>query len=138
MNEGFQKFAELARTDSQFQQKLKAAIEAYSGEMTEEAVFNNVLVPLANEYGIFGTFEEFRAYTESLANQPMSKDELTQIAGGKAGGLGITACLGVGLGGGGGGSSSTEDSAGSVGACFGFGIGVNGFACFGKGIGSEL
>ena len=133
MNEGFQKFAELARTDSQFQQKLKAAIEAYSGEMTEEAVFNNVLVPLANEYGIFGTFEEFRAYTESLAGQPMSKDELTQIAGGGKGtGVGATLCVGIGMGIG---ATKSKDSSGS---CCVFGVGENVIACVGEGADAKL
>ena len=47
MNEGIKKFEELQRTDETFQAKLKAAVESYTGENTEEAVFNGVLVPVA-------------------------------------------------------------------------------------------
>ena len=47
MNEGIRKFVELQRTDETFQAKLKAAVESYTGENSEEAVFNGVLVPVA-------------------------------------------------------------------------------------------
>ena len=47
MNDGVRKFEELIKTDEQLQEKLKMALENYTGERTEEAVFNNVLVPAA-------------------------------------------------------------------------------------------
>ena len=79
------KFAELMRTDESFQAKLKAAVETYSGEKTEESVFNDVLLPVAKEYDIFVSYEEFKEYMSNLANtdEIMDKDELTQIVGGK-------------------------------------------------------
>ena len=46
MNEGLKKMEELLRTDTAFQEKLKAAMESYTGEQKEEAVFNAILVPL--------------------------------------------------------------------------------------------
>ena len=79
------KFAELMRTDESFQAKLKAAVETYSGEKTEESVFNDVLLPVAKEYDISVSYEEFKEYMSNLANtdEIMDKDELTQIVGGK-------------------------------------------------------
>jgi len=96
-----EKFRELLLTDKEFQNKLKTAAEAYTGEQTEEAVFNNVIVPFAAEYGITGSFEEFKDYLNSLSDSEIiNNDELSQIAGGdsKAGGVGGTACFGIGLG----------------------------------------
>ena len=58
MNEGIKKFEELLKTDEAFQKKLADAAQAYNGEMTEEAIFNNVLVPIASEYGITATIDE--------------------------------------------------------------------------------
>lgn len=94
------KFAELMRTDESFQAKLKAAVETYSGEKTEESVFNDVLLPVAKEYDISVSYEEFKEYMSNLANtdEIMDKDELTQIVGGKGGGLGGGYCKYVGVG----------------------------------------
>ena len=79
--EGIKKFVELVNTDEEFQAKLKEALASYDGEKTEEAVFSNVLTPLANEYGINATFEEYKEY---IAGTEMSSDELAQVAGGTA------------------------------------------------------
>lgn len=101
MNQDLQKFRELLITDTDFQQKLQAAAEAYTGDQTEEAVFNSVLVPIASEYGITATFDEFKEYMEKLnSDAEMSKEELSQVAGGKAngGGLGGALCYGAGIG----------------------------------------
>ena len=56
------KFRELMFTDADFQEKLKKAGEAYTGDKSEKAVFDNVLIPLAKEYGLSATFEEFKEY----------------------------------------------------------------------------
>jgi len=99
MNEGIKKFEELLRTDESFQAKLKAAVEAYTGEEDKETVFNSVLVPLAEEYGISVSYEEFIDYISNLADTvEMNKEELMQIAGGKGGGVGAGKCFGVGVG----------------------------------------
>ena len=123
MNEGIKKFEELLKTDEVFQKKLADAAQAYKGEMTQEAIFNNVLVPFASEYGITATFDELNDYLEGLVNnQEMDENELKQVAGGKnpsdAYGMGLTFCAyaGVGIGGSG-------DGKGNVGACVGVGGG---------------
>ena len=125
MNEGLKKFRELLLYDKEFQGKLKAAAESYTGEQTEEAVFNGLLVPLAAEYGVTATFTEFKTYMESLSdNSEMSREELTQVAGGDKG-FGGTLCKYIGIGGG----------ATSNGGCLGIG-GSNGYnldLCIGEG-----
>ena len=142
MFEDIRKFEELAKTDEEFQQKLKARLEAYTGEPNEESVFNNVLVPLGEEYGISATFEEFKQYIEGLKNakdEKISFDELEQVAGGKgredgstAGG-GVVACSGVGLGLGFG--SSNHHLAYCT--LLGFGSLKGATACFDNGAGSS-
>lgn len=101
MNKDLEKFRELLLTDEEFQKKLQAAAVAYTGDQTEEAVFNNVLVPIASGYGISATFDEFKDYISSLNDDAeMSKEELSQVAGGKinGGGVGATECAGIGIG----------------------------------------
>lgn len=102
MKEGFDKFRELLLTDEEFRAKLQKASETYTGDQTEEAVFNNVLVPLAAEYGITETFEEFKTHLTSLEDRELSSDEIAQISGGGkgSGGIGANLCLGIGVGGG--------------------------------------
>jgi len=132
MNEGLKKFEELLKSDATFQKKLKNAVESYTGEQTEQAVFEAVLVPLAKEYGISATFEEFKEYVAiiSTEDRELNEDEVSQIAGGTKGiGMGTTACLGIGVGVGG----SYIDST-SVCAIVGFGSGAD--ACVGEGQGA--
>ena len=126
MKTDIQKFADLFRTDETFRNKLKEAMDAYTGERTEEAVFNNVLDPVAKEYGISATFDDYKDYIEQLGNQEMNKDELTQVAGGKisGGGIGAFDCTVIGLGAGAGGGS------GSFGFCVILGAGEGMAACF--------
>ena len=128
MNEGIKKFEELLRTDESFQTKLKAAVESYAGENTEEAVFNGVLLPVAKEYGISVSYEELHDYISNLAHtgEIMDKDELTQIVGGKGGGLGGGYCKYVGVGAGGAGGDG-----GGFG-CVVIGFGTT-YGCIGEG-----
>ena len=109
MNEGLKKFEELMKTDAAFQEKLKAAMESYTGEQTEEAVFDAVLVPLAKEYGISASFEEYKEYANHISGEDreLNEDEVNQVAGGgKGGGFGLSACAIIGIGAGGAGSES--------------------------------
>ena len=132
MNEGLKKFEELLKTDTAFQEKLKAAMASYSGEQTDQAVFEAILVPLAKEYGIYASFEEYKEYVDSISNEDreLSIDEANQVAGGGKG-LGATACLyvGVGLGG-----SINSDLT----ACLGLGAGWGADACAGNGASAAL
>ena len=79
--DGIKKFVELMNTDEAFQAKLKEALAKYDGEKTEEAVFQNVLAPLASEYGITATIEEYKDY---ISDGELSTDELEQVAGGSS------------------------------------------------------
>ena len=109
-------------------------MEAYEGVQTEEAIFNNVLVPLAAEYGISATFEEYKAFIDGLCEEKMSEDELEQVAGGagKGAGAGLVACLGPGVGVGGGGGS------GAGAGCIVYGVGWGQFDCIGMGTTSTV
>ena len=102
---------------------MQEAAEVYTGNQTEEAIVNAVLVPLAAEYNITATFDEFKAYMESLnRDDEMSKDELQQVASGKTGGLGIEGCYVIGRGGG----------DGSGGVCLIIGVGWGYYNCTGS------
>ena len=99
------------KTDAAFQEKLKAAMESYTGEQSEEAVFEAVLVSLAKQYGISASFEEYKEYVANISTEDreLSQDEVDQLAGGTKGiGIGSTACLGIGVGLGGNYASSTS------------------------------
>ncbi len=104
MNQGLKQFENLLRTDTEFQEKLKTAADNYKGNMDDRSVFEGLLVPLAKEYGITATYDEFQEYLESLRKISegecvnLSQDELEQVAGGKSGGLGAVGCSGVGSG----------------------------------------
>jgi len=130
MNEGLRKFDELLKTDAAFQEKLKAAVESYTGEKTEEAVFEAVLVPLAKEYGITASFEEYKEYVSGISNddRELSEDEINQVAGGSKGaGLGFSLCYGWGLG-----IGSADGS-----KCLGVGAGGETGICAGAGVGTS-
>jgi len=129
MNEGLRKFEELMKTDKDFQEKLKASMERYTGEETEQAVFEGVLVPLAKEYGITASFEEFQAYMNQIAGEDreLSEEEVDQVAGGKNGGFGSSVCMGIGAGLGGGSGSE------GCGGCALIGGGMGHYECFGEG-----
>jgi len=124
MNEGLKKFEELMKTDTAFQEKLKVAAESYTGEQTEQAVFEAVLVPLAKEYGISASFEKFMEYVNSIPNEDreLSEDEVSQIAGGTKG-FGSNFCYAIGFGGGSAGGSFCLVVGGGkgTGSCYGEG-----------------
>ena len=64
-------------TDEAFRAKLNAATQSYKGEMTPEAVYNDVLSPLAKEYDISVSLEEFKEFISSQGNdESLSLDEL--------------------------------------------------------------
>ena len=121
MNEGIKRFEELLKTDEEFQKKLQDAFLAYTGEKTEEAVFDNVIVPFAAEYNISATFDELKEYIAEQNYREIDQDELKQISGGtsKGGGVVATGCFYVGGGLGAGGGSES----GGVCVLLGFGWG---------------
>ncbi len=58
---------------------MKEALNKYDGEKSDEAVFNAVLAPIAKEYGIEATFDDYKNYSSS---RELSEDELAQVSGG--------------------------------------------------------
>ena len=128
MNKNLEIFRELLLTDTEFQKKLQDALSSYTGEKTEEAVFNEVLVPFAAEYGITATFDELKKYMGSLSDAEMNKDELSQITGGTKG-FGMATCSSVGFGLGGYGEDGEVNT-----ICLIFGGGKNSALCAGSGI----
>ena len=102
MNKDLDKFRTLFLTDAQFRTRLQDAMSSYNEDQTEEAIFSNILVPIAAEYGISATFTEFKEYMDGLQSAEMSKEELSQVAGGKeeinAGGAGAGICYVIGAG----------------------------------------
>lgn len=129
----FIKFQELVTTDEKFREKLQTAIENYKGEQTEEAIFEQVLVPLAKEAGFSATYKEFQEFKESFANKEASEEELGQIAGGKDGnGAGATACLGIGAG-----AGLVGGENGNAQICMAVGIGFGAGICFVKGVATD-
>ena len=121
------KFRELLLNDADFQEKVRKVAEDYKGEKDERAVFENVLIPVAEEYGLSASYEEFRDYASAFTSGDtgeLSEDELSQVAGGK--GDGVFACAGPGFGVG---STSEKDY---VDPCFVFGMGIG--ICFVEGV----
>lgn len=131
MNEDLKKFSDLMLNDEEFQKKLAEAASNYKGEQTEKAVFEGIVDPLAKEYGVNITCEDFmEAITQAAsADGELINDELAQVAGGSDfGGLGANACsiIGAGIG-----ATTTPDHTSS---CFIIGVGDHIGACFSEGV----
>ena len=135
--EDLKKFQKLLISDADFQEKLRKAGEAYTGEQDEKSVYNNLLLPLAKEYGLSATYEEFEEYISGLRadSGELSDDELEQVAGGKisGGGAGAVLCKYIG---GGVGAGGTSDTGG--GACVAIGFGYGNALCLILGEGAPL
>ena len=81
--ENAKKFEELLVSDEKLQAKLRAAADSYTGDKKDEkAVFDAVIVPLANEANLPFTYEEAREY--AMENRELSLDEGNAAAGGNA------------------------------------------------------
>ena len=95
--ENAKKFEELLTSDENLQTKLRAAADSYTGDKKDEkAVFDAVIVPLANEANLPFTYEEAREY--AMENRELSLDEGNAAAGGNAeldGGKGGCAIIGI-------------------------------------------
>ena len=95
------KFRELLISDSGFAEKFSKAAEEYTGEQNEKAVFDNLLMPFAEEYGLSASYEEFSEFVSALSggsDSELSEDELAQVAGGKGTGGFLCGGPGVGIG----------------------------------------
>ena len=86
-------FVELLNTDKTYQEKFEVAAKAYKGEITDEAIWEAVIGPLAADAGYDITFDDYKAYVEGFTkNNEMSLDELGAVAGG------FSACFLLGFG----------------------------------------
>ncbi len=119
------KFEELLRSSEELQAKLRSATEAFAGDKTDEqAVFEAIIAPLAEEAGLPFTYDEAKALAE--AGTSLDDEELEAAVGGGEtwGGQPESSCIFIGLGVGGDACSSEH---GGAGACLGLGIGFLGF-----------
>lgn len=80
-NESIQKLEELMRTDKDVQAKIKAAVEAYDGDKTDEqAIFEATVGKVGEELGFSISYEEARAYATKLV--ALDDGEIDAVAGG--------------------------------------------------------
>jgi len=125
------RFEELLKTDEKLRNRLKEALCSYDGDQTEEEVFNSVLAPIAAEYDIFATFDEFKTYIDGISNQELNAAEISQITGGKRyKGVGGSLCYAVGVGIGG--VAEKNGEVGEVNTCLIVGMGDTA-GCMGAG-----
>lgn len=112
MEKDCKKFLEIIKKDEALQKKLEEAAKNYKGEQTEEAVFEQVIAPIAREADVSFTLDDLKQSVQEL-----DSDEMEQVAGGWGqGGCGI---LGAGVGG----AASKEEG---FGLCFLIGAGIMG------------
>ena len=102
MNKDTEKFIELLKTDKALQDKIAEAAANYTGENSQEAVFQNITLPIAEEAGFHFTFDELQEYILQQNDdvQTLENDEMDQVAGGGGVSLGggVTVCSGLGWG----------------------------------------
>jgi hypothetical protein len=74
--ENAEKFEKLLISDEKLQAKLRAAMDAYTGDRRDEkAVFDAVVIPLAEEAGLPFTFEEAREYAGRDREIPLEEGD---------------------------------------------------------------
>ena len=123
--ENAEKFEGLLRGSEGLQAKLRAAMEAFEGDMSDEsAVFDAVIAPLAAESGLAFSYEDVEAAAAEF--RTLDDAELDAIAGGDEDedGSSKTGCIAVGI------SISTDacsDEHLGAGACFIIGAGFLGW-----------
>ena len=120
-----ERFEELLRSDEELQAKLRAAMEAFEGDVSDEsAVFDAIIAPLAAESGLAFTYEDAKAAAQEMST--LDDAELDAIAGGAEDkdGSSKTGCVAVGI------SISADacsDEHLGAGACFIIGAGFLGW-----------
>ncbi len=112
--ENVEKFEDLLRGSEELQAKMRAAADAYEGDKADEqAIFEAVIAPLAEEAGLPFSLEEGREFV--ISSRELTDDELDAVAGGKGG------CYVIG--GGKEADACTDDILGA-GACYAMGVGI--------------
>ena len=133
MNNNVDKFVALIKEDPSLSEKFNSAVENYNGDQSIEDIFQNILLPLAKEYGCDFTLEDMQEYIhrEEASVLELSSDEMDIVAGGGGGvGIGASACFIIGLGCASQGEIDMRDgSLTEMGVCGGIGIGFGAGAC---------
>ena len=84
--ENAKKCMELMKTDCELQKKVKAAMDAYTGDKTDaKTVFDNVLAPISKEIGYECSYEDVESLVQPSGDEELSEDEVAMVAGGKGG-----------------------------------------------------
>ena len=95
--ENIEKFEKLMASDEKLQAKFRAAADAFTGDKKDEqAKFEALILPLAEEAGLPFTFEEAKAL--SIEGREVSLDEADAISGGSDVDQGWSFCLVIGGG----------------------------------------
>ena len=95
--DNIEKFEKLLASDENLQAKFRAAADAYTGDKKDEqAKFEALIMPLAEEIGLPFTFEEAKAL--SVEGREVTLDEADAIAGGSDVDQGWSFCLVIGGG----------------------------------------
>ncbi len=83
--ENAKKFWDSISVGGELQDKVKAAVTAYSGDKKDlEAVYGAVLAPIAKEAGLEFTCEELKEVAMGISGgDEISADDLKKVAGGK-------------------------------------------------------
>ena len=122
MSKDIKEFVEMIKNDTAVQEKIKKAVEGYTGDKTDEAVWEAVLAPIASEAGFDVTLNDYMAYVDEIkASGELSDDEMAQIAGGAG------FCFLIG---GSGGAEASARKRDGCGACAFLGVGIGFFGEF--------
>lgn len=125
MNTELQKFWDMMKADENLRKELEERVKNYTGEPSEKAIMEAVVIPLAQEHGLMFTGND---YVEAV--QELSQDEMAQVAGGASIGFGggTFGCdvLGSGFG--------SAAGIGAAGACLFIGIGTGMSLCMFSGV----
>ncbi|MDO4537262.1 MAG: hypothetical protein Q4B54_03795 [Coriobacteriales bacterium] len=82
MSNGIDAFLETLQTDVTLQEKIKTATDAYTGEYTMEAMFQNIVAPVAVAAGYDVGWEDVVRYAPGNdESQDLEPDELELVAG---------------------------------------------------------
>ncbi len=123
MDNNVKLFLEKIYSDDALRARIKDETNAYTGEKTDEAVWDSIMAPIAKETGYDITLEDYKAYVNEIkASEELSEDEMQAVAGG------ISACFFVGFGSkpetGNGCRRPMEEEEDGLGACAYVGVGL--------------
>lgn len=100
-----------------FSRRLKLPQKKFTGDATDEAVWNTILKPIADEKGYDISLDDYKSYIDKLnTSDELSSDEMANVAGGS-----FTFCVFIG---GSGGKEVRADTEDGYGACYYVGVGV--------------